>query len=167
MHYVGNLRISGVQTMRLGALLLTLLASASLAQGQALPGPANGRVSRGNFLPIPQYRTPGTGAQSYFVDGSLGSNTNNCTASGASACLTIQGALNKIPKLLRDLVTVTVAAGTYAGFSVAGFTCDPGIQTTTGGIMVDGFGAFANSTLATGSATGTFTSSTAGSGTTF
>lgn len=111
------------------------------------------------------YATPGTGLQSYFVDGSSGNDTNGCMGSGASACATIQGALNKIPKLLRDQVTVNVAPGTYPGFIVSGFMVDNAVQQATGGLLIAG--ALANSTLASGAATGTATSGTAGSGSTF
>lgn len=123
------------------------------------------RVARGNFVRVPVYETPGTGLQSYYVDASLGNDSNSCQATGGSACLTIQGAINKIPKLLRDQVTVNVAAGSYAGFNISGFKVDNGVQQTTGGLLIDG--ALVTSTLATGSATGTATSGTAGSGSTF
>lgn len=149
--------------MRTIGLLLALVSSLALAQGNT--GQSTTGISRGNGLRIPEYKT--TQAMSYFVDDALGSDANTCTASGASACATIQGAINKIPKLLQHGVTVTVAAGTYSGFFLSDFQCDPGVQQTTGGIMVDGFAAFTNSTLATGSATGTATASSAGSGTTF
>jgi len=144
--------------------LLLLFTSAALAQGPA--NPQGNRLSRGNFLRIPAYQTAGSATTTnYFVDGSLGNDNNNCSASGASACLTIQGALNKIPKLLLNAVKVNVAAGTYAGFIVSGFYEDNGLQQTTGAIFISG--GLSNSTLATGSATGTATSGTAGSGTTF
>lgn len=89
-----------------------------------------------------------------------GSDSNPCTSSGASACLTIQGAINKIPKALKYRAIVHVAAGSYAGFVVAGFNVDPGIQQVASGIMIDG--ARLTSTIASGSATGTATSATAG-----
>lgn len=107
-----------------------------------------------------------TAALTLYVD-PTGSDSNDCTSTGAGACLTIQGAVNKSPKYLRHGVVVNVAAGTYGCFYVTGFVCDTGVQSTTGGLFVDAFAAFANSTLATGSATGTATSSTAGSATTF
>lgn len=145
-------------------MLLALIAV--LALGQQGSGPDNGGITRGNFLRIPDYRTPGTGVQTYFVD-PTGADTNNCTTSGTSACLTIQGALNKAPKLLRDQVTVNVAAGSYAGFIISGFTTDTGVQQATGGLLING--ALVNSTLATGSATGTATGAgqSAGAGSTF
>lgn len=143
--------------------ILALVASAAFAQDSSL-GPTSGGISRGNFLRIPDYRTPGTGAQTYFVD-PTGSDTNTCQASGTNACLTIQGAINKIPKLLRDNTSVTIAAGTYTGFNLSGFYYDTGVQQTTGGLLING--TLANSTLATGSTSGTFTAGSAGSGATF
>jgi hypothetical protein len=150
--------------MRVG-LAFTLLASLAFAQNG--PAPGSGRMQRGNLLKINDYRTAGTATtDTYFVNATGGSDTFNCT-SASTPCATVQGALNKIPKLLRNGVTVSVAAGTYGGFYVAGFTCDPGLQQTTGGLLIDGFSAFTNSTLATGTPTGTATASSAGSGSTF
>jgi len=143
--------------------LLLLFTSAALAQGPA--NPQGNRLSRGNFLRIPAYQTAGTGAQNYFVDGTNGNDSNNCTASGTSACATIQGAVNRIPKLIRDGVVVSVAAGTYGCFYFTGFREDLGIQQSTGGVLFNG--ALANITPATGTATGTATGGTAGSGATF
>ena len=101
----------------------------------------------------------------YFVD-TGGNDTHNCLAAGAAnACLTIQGALNKSPRMLRHQVTVNVAAGNYAGFKISGFTVDPGFQTATAGILIDG--ALVNAAVATGTNTGTATGGTAGSSTTF
>lgn len=145
-------------------LLFSLISAGAFAQDSAL-GPTSGGISRGNFLRIPDYRTPGTGLQTYFV-ATTGSDSNNCQVSG-SPCLTIQGALNKVPKLLRDQVTISITAGTYGGFTISGFTYDTSIQTATGGLLIDG--ALATSTLATGSATGTAAGAgqSAGSGSTF
>lgn len=125
-------------------------------------------VNAGNFTPsnAPNLVYATTAAITLYVD-PTGSDSNDCTATGTAACLTIQGALNKVPKMLRHGVTVNVAAGTYGCFYVAGFTCDPSFQQTTGGLLVDATAALTASTLATGSATGTATSSAAGSGTTF
>lgn len=149
--------------MRL-ALALCLLSSVALGQGNT--GQSTTGISRGNGLRIPVYETPGTGAsQNYFVDGTLGLDTNTCTASGTSACLTIQGAVNKIPKLIRDGVTVSIAAGTYGCVFLQGFSIDFGAQTATGGFLLDG--ALANVTPATGTATGTATAGSAGATSTF
>ncbi len=125
-------------------------------------------VNPGSFTPsnAPNLVYATTAPITLYVD-PTGSDSNDCTATGTAACLTIQGALNKVPKMLRHGVVVNVAAGTYGGFFVSGFTCDPSIQTTTGGLMIDALAALTNSTLATGTATGTATAGSAGSGTTF
>lgn len=99
-----------------------------------------------------------------YVD-PLGSDSNPGTSPGASACLTIQGALNKIPKRIRHLVTINVAAGNYAGFEVAGFIIE---QTPTANqVGINLVGTRENATgLASGTATGTLTSVTPGSSST-
>ncbi len=138
--------------------LLACLCS-SLALAGSIPGAP---VSRGNFLHVPQYET--TAAINLFVD-PTGSDANPCTASGASACLTIQHAINLIPKLVRHPVTVNVATGNYAGFAIYNFVFDPVSAAT--GAYINVVGTAATATVATGSATGTATSGTAGSGTTW
>lgn len=116
-------------------------------------------ISRGDLLKDRQYRT--NADIILFVD-PTGSDASACTSTGTAACLTIQGALNKAPKLLRHRLTVNVAAGNYAGATISGFTIDPSVQKTTAGISL--IGALANVTPTTGSATGTATAGTAGSG---
>ncbi len=147
--------------MKSFALLLLVAASAF---GQTTE---TSRVSKGDLLKQRQYRTSGvatTGDLVFYVD-PTGNDANQCTSTGTDACLTFQGAINKAPKLLRNRVTVTGAAGNYAGFTLSGFTIDGSLQKTTAGILIDG--ALANVTPATGSATGTATAGTAGSNTTF
>ncbi len=95
-----------------------------------------------------------------------GNDSNACTASGASACLTIDGAIRKIPRPLQHRVRVFVGAGSFGAFSISGFTTNIGTQRTTAGILIDG--ALATSTtLATGTTSGTATSGTAGADDTF
>lgn len=94
------------------------------------------------------------GPITYFVNASGGSDSSSCTQSTAP-CLTIQGAVNKVPKALEDLVTVSVAAGSYGGFYVSGFTQDIGKRPATAGLFFSG--SFADLD------TGTATSGTAGS----
>lgn len=127
--------------------LLLLLSVTALAQ------PA---VTRGNILKRPEYQTYGT--ISLFVDGTLGSNSNPCTASGASACLTLAGAFSKLPRFIRNNVTITVAAGTYAeALNLAnGLVIDNGVSVTVTGAL----GLF---TPATGSNSGSTTASAAAS----
>lgn len=136
-----------------------------MTAGQAItpPGIAASDLTPTNTPNVVQSTTT---AMALYVD-PTGNDGNACTTTGTGACLTIQAALNKVPKAVRHMATITPAAGTYGCFFVSGFTCDPSFQTASSGIFIDGFGAFTNSTLATGSATGTATSSTAGSGTTF
>lgn len=95
-----------------------------------------------------------SGPVTYFVNATGGSDSSSCTQSTAP-CATIQGAVNKIPKTLDDLVTVSVAAGTYAGFYVSAFTQDLGQRPATAGLFFTG-------TLAD-TDTGTATSGSAGS----
>ncbi len=106
------------------------------------------------------FAAPTSGALTLYV-APAGSDGNACTGGGSEACATIQGALNKAPHELRDQVTISVAAGSYAGFYVSGFVSDQGYQQTTGGLLIDG--AMGNSSISTGTATGTATSATQGS----
>lgn len=107
-----------------------------------------------------------TAALNLYVD-TTGNDANDCTASGASACLTIQGAVNKVPKRLLHAVDIAVGAGTFAGGGayVEGFSCEPGASASTGGYLRI-HGTLATATVATGTATGTATSGTASSGNT-
>lgn len=118
--------------------------------GAALAQPT---VTRGGALKKRQYQT--YSAMTLYVD-PTGSDSNACTSSGTGACLTINGALAKLPRFIRHTVTVNIAPGTYAGFTVANFQFD-----TSGSLSL--VGSMVNSTLASGSATGTLTSATAGS----
>lgn len=118
-----------------GALILVVLASVALAR--------DARV-----FPLSPITSGGTG-------GSGGT--------GTGACLTIQGALQKLPKNLDHLTTITVAAGNYTGARINGFVQDQTQQGTTGGLLIEG--TLANITPTTGTATGTATSGTAGSST--
>lgn len=128
----------------LKALLLVALAANT---------PGSGPVSRGDLLKFRQYQTPS--AMTLFVD-STGSDSGACTASGTSACATIQGAINKIPKLVTYPVTITVAAGNYTGALLDGFNITEAGYITLSGTM-------ANSTITSGLVTGTLASATAGS----
>lgn len=128
-------------------------------------GASPGTPSRGAFLKKKDYATPGDGAVSYFVNASTGDDSNGCT-SALTPCLTIQGALNYVPKLLRDLVTVNVADGNYGCFRISGFTYDTGVQNNNGGLYFTG-NLLTATGLATGTATGTSSAGSVGSGTTF
>lgn len=95
-----------------------------------------------------------------FVD-PLGSDTGPCLGTGTAACATPQGAINKIPKSLRHGAVVTLAPGSYPAFNISGFSSDVGLQQSTAGLIVRG--TLTNSTLASGSATGTATAVATGS----
>jgi hypothetical protein len=142
--------------------LLLLLVSASASAQIYGAGLSPSALTPAN---APQIVQATTAALTLYVD-PTGSDSNACTAIGTAACATIQGALNKAPKLLRHQVTISVAAGTYGGFYVSGFTQDVTSSASTG-LIIDG--ALANSTLATGSPTGTAAGAgqLAGSGSTF
>lgn len=110
--------------------------------------------SRGGFLRKPEFQTYGNIA--LFVD-TTGDNTNDCL-SATTPCATLTGALTKLPQSTTpnmtnvfNNVTITVAAGTYTESpSVTGFW--QGNLTITGPSL-------ANITPATGTATGTITTS--------
>lgn len=105
-----------------------------------------------------------TAALTLYVS-TTGSDSNACTASGSAACLTLQGALNKVPKDLQHVVTVNVGAGTFAGAYINGFNvgnpADP-----NNGASLKIIGTYTAATATTGSSSGTATSGTAGSGST-
>ena len=124
------------------------------------------QVTRGGALLKRQYQT--YGALTYFVD-PTGSDSNACTATGTSACATLQGVINKIPRNVRHNVTISVATGTYTGLTaITGFNIGPTVdQTVTGAatialavplpsIAITG-ASWVNATLGTGTATGTLT----------
>lgn len=91
-----------------------------------------------------------TAAMTLYVD-PTGSDSNACTASGTSACLTLAGALTRVPRFVRHNVTVNIAAGTYAeGAAVNDFTISRNVTLALTGV-------WAPATVATGAATGTVT----------
>lgn len=73
--------------------------------------------STGGNLKRRQYQT--YAAMTLYVD-PTGSDSNACTASGTAACLTIQGAFNKLPRFIQFNVAMNLAAGTFAGFNAVG-----------------------------------------------
>lgn len=102
--------------------------------------------------PVP---TVTSGVLALFVD-PAGNDANRCTATGASACKTIQAAYNKVPKRVAHNVTITGTAGSYAGALVEGFSFENGATLTLdGGTMV-------TATVTTGTPTGTASSSALG-----
>ena len=62
-----------------------------------------------------------TGALTFYVR-SDGADTHACDVdSAAGACLTIQGTLAKVPRMILHAVTINVGAGNFAGFNLSGF----------------------------------------------
>ena len=119
-------------------------------------------VSRGDALRRREYQT--YAALNLFVD-PTGNDGNACTASGTGACLTLSGALTKVPRNVRHNVTIAVAAGTYAEtFRVQGFNIEAGPGIGTQPLMTIA-GTINTFTPATGSATGTVTTYTGNTGT--
>jgi hypothetical protein len=138
------------QTLRLVALLL-----ASTAMGQAKApalSPTTGVTRAEAFT---------TAALTLYVD-STGNDSNACTSTGTGACLTFQGAYGKVPRRIRHPVTIEGAAGTFAGLIID----NPEFDTSqTAYLLVKGTRIAA--TPATGTASGTATGGTAGSGITY
>ena len=105
-----------------------------------------------------------TSANTTYYVTSSGSDSATCL-SASTPCLTIQGALGKIPKNIYHQIDVSVGAGNFAGFSVEGFSIHSSNQSTQPYLNISGtLSAF---TPATGSSTGTLTAFSAGSGATF
>lgn len=125
--------------------LLALLLPA-LCFAQAVPRPA-------------QFNYATTAPLSLFVD-SAGYDGNDCKSIG-SACLTLQGAINKVPKRVRHAVEITVSTGTYAGASIEGFSFDRS-GNATGSAWIHLNGTLVTATAASGAPGGTVTSGTIG-----
>jgi len=62
-----------------------------------------------------------TGPLTVYVNADGGDDRNDCLSAGA-ACLTLQSAVNRLPKQIYNPVTVQLAAGSYAGAFIEGFT---------------------------------------------
>lgn len=101
-------------------------------------------------------------ATTYYV-ATTGSDSNACT-SEAAPCLTLQGAINRVPKNIYHAVTVQLGSGNFTGAYITNFTIHPSSARPVGLIIR---GTLISATLATGSATGTATGVTSASGSTF
>jgi len=101
--------------------------------------------------------TQSTAAISLYVS-TTGNDSNPCTSAGA-ACLTVDGALSKLPNTLRHSSTITVAAGAYA----APMNITRKDLTIVGGVTLSVTGTMATPTLTTGTTSGTLTANSAGS----
>lgn len=96
-----------------------------------------------------------------YVEADGGSDQTYCTGTGTSACKTIQGAINKVPRDIRHNVVINIAAGTYnETVRVQNYTLDNATLTISGSTTWNQF------TPDAGSTTGTVTSYTAASGAT-
>ena len=101
--------------------------------------------------------TQSTATQTLYVS-TTGNDNNPCTSSGA-ACLTVAGALNKLPNTLRHNATISVAAGAYA----APLSITRKDLTIVGGVTLSVTGTMSTPTLTTGTTSGTLTASAVGS----
>lgn len=115
-------------------------------------------VIRRDLLTIDAWQAT-TANITYYV-ATTGDDTND-GLSVDKAFATIQKAIDSIPKRIRHLVTIRVAAGSYTGFGITGFVMDPAPGVNVHGIMM--LGTYTNATLTTGTATGTFTGTITGS----
>jgi len=133
-------------------ILLTLLSLSMLGQ-------TPGVVTRGDLMKRSEYQT--FDALPLFVD-SLGSDDNDCLGTGVNACLTIAGALSRVPKLINTPVTISIASGSFAGAQVSGFTIGEARSTAAGAYLSIIGTLVTSTTLLSGPTTGTFDSGTAG-----
>lgn len=101
----------------------------------------------------------------YYVNVDGGNDSYACTDSSLP-CATIQGAYNKIPTLIKNQVTVSVASGTYSGAILTGHTIAPSSSGTANSLRTIGTSITASGTDADGGVaatpTGTLSSSSLG-----
>lgn len=144
------------------ALLLLLVSSVALGQADGTIVRRRDVLGSGSTV-IPTTVQTTSAARTYYV-ATTGSDSSACLAV-TTPCLTIQGALGKIPKHIYHGTDVSVGSGSFAGFSLEGFQIHSSNQTLMPYINVAG--TLATATVATGSATGTLTAFAAGSGAAF
>lgn len=145
--------ISARAMIRAVLVFAALLPFAALAQGTN--GTSSVTINRGDLLRNRQYQSVST--LNLFVT-SAGSDLNACLDASAP-CLTIPGALSKLPKVLQYPTTISVGTGTFAGALISGFEIKPA---GVAGAWLSIVGTMSNVTPATGTATGTLTGATAG-----
>lgn len=104
-------------------------------------------MGHGGLRAVPTPQTITTADLSLYV-ATTGDNGNGCT-SVSSPCLTVTGALGKVPKNIAHTVTINVAAGTYTGTT----TIDGFFISSAGKLLIKG----ATPVAAAGSSTGTTT----------
>jgi hypothetical protein len=66
-----------------------------------------------------------------FYVSSGGSDTNDCLTVG-NACLTVQEAVDRVPRRIQHDVTINVGSGSFAGFDANGLNIDGGVLTIEG-----------------------------------
>lgn len=137
-------------------ILLAAIALVAMGQGKPPPG-----YAPSGYTYVTQ-DSEATQADTTLYVSATGNDGNACTASGTSACLTIQAAINKVPKRIRHLVTVNVGVGSFTGALWQGFTIEAAASTPAG-IFISG--TRQNFTPATGTATGTATAAANGAST--
>jgi hypothetical protein len=154
--------------MRLGSLLIlsgSIMVSLP-AFGQGVGYCGIGRTCSANSITITNVASPVQNTQTVanvnlFVSGT-GNDSGACTTSGTGACLTIQGALRKLPLHIKHNVVVSVGAGNFAGFLFGGQEIE-----SSGTLLVQGtLGAATLATAVDGGVAiqaGTISSATAGS----
>lgn len=135
-------------------LTLTLL-SLVLSQGTAsgLPGLPSRAFTSPNlsiYLVTDGGYQTGLVADTYFVD-PTGSDSNACTSSGAAACATLTGITSRLPRFIRNTITINVAAGTYTDAPIFDGTFENAGNIDIVGPTLTGF------TVATGSNSGSWT----------
>lgn len=138
---------------RLALAVALLVGSAAIAQGLGGPGLRSGFQPLDGISPssAPNVVQATTAALALFVD-TTGSDSGPCTGTGTAACLTVNGAVSKIPKVVRHPVIVTLGTGNFTGGVFHGFQYDPA---GTAGAYIALVGALTTFAPATGTATGT------------
>lgn len=97
------------------------------------------------YVPLSSIQT--TAAVTLYVD-PTGNDSNACTSTGTSACLTVNGALAKLPRFINHNVILNLAAGTYVPFTIGPFIIMGGVSLSIVGA------ALAPTTVPSGTATG-------------
>ena len=127
----------------------------------AAAGPLD--ATRGGNLKRRQYQTSAN--ISYYVDGTLGSDSNACTSSGTGACATFTAAIGKVPYRIAHTVTINVAAGTYtAAMQIVGFNIARPSGNLSASAALNITGTQIAPTLTGGTTSGTLTAVAAASG---
>lgn len=98
-------------------------------------------------------------ALSYWVATSANGGSDSNPGTQALPFLTIQKAIDVLPKRIKHAVQINVGAGTFAGAMLEGFVFET-LGTDATGLYITG--TLGTSTLASGLTTGTFASATAG-----